>query len=341
VTDASSARRVAEEFSIAGPVERSEPFGAGLVNDTFLVNTSADDVYVLQRINLAVFGDPESLMRNVGAVSDHLSGRFVPELVEARSGGWIVTDGADAWRMWYRVRDATPCGELTPRRVRSAARLLGRFHLALDDLAPTKLTETIPHFHDPARRLVVLRDAVAADSCGRVRHAVPEIDRAIGAEALAAQATEFVSALAPQIAHNDAQMNNILFREDDAVCLVDLDTVMPTARFWDVGDLLRSASTRGAEDDPDPRHGVVDPALFRAIVDGYRDAVATAVARGSVEDEALELAGPLITYEQALRFLTDYLQGDVYYRTTRAGQNLDRARSQLALLASMQGSVAS
>jgi hypothetical protein len=136
-------------------------------------------------------------------------------------------------------------------------------------------------------------------------------------------------------------MNNILFRGDEAVCLVDLDTVMPTARFWDVGDLLRSASTRGAEDDPDPRHNAVDPALFHAVVDGYRDAVAPVVKRGSVEDAAVALAGPMITYEQALRFLTDYLEGDVYYRTTRSGQNLDRTRAQLALLASMRGTVIS
>jgi len=340
VAGAGSARLVADNFSIAAPVERVEPFGAGLVNDTFLVNTSAGD-YVLQCINRAVFADPGSLMQNVATVSEHLSGRFVPELVQSRTARWTVGDGPDAWRMWRRVRDATPCGELTAARVRSAARLLGRFHLGLGDLSPAKLAETIPHFHDPARRLASLREAIDADPCGRVRDAGPEIDRAIGAEALAAQATEFTAQLTPQIAHNDAQMNNILFRGGEAVCLVDLDTVMPTARFWDVGDLLRSASTRGAEDDPDPRHSAVDPALFRAIVDGYREAIGPALEPGSTEDEALELAGPLITYEQALRFLTDHLRGDVYYRTTRAGQNLDRARSQLALLASMQGSVAS
>jgi hypothetical protein len=155
------------------------------------------------------------------------------------------------------------------------------------------------------------------------------------------RATSLVSRLPPQIAHNDAQMNNILFRGDEAVCLVDLDTVMPTARFWDLGDLLRSASTYGAEDDPDPKSNVVDRALFRAAVDGYRDAIGPIVERGSVDDTAIDLAGPLITYEQALRFLTDYLRGDVYYRTTRPGQNLDRARAQLALLDSMQGTVAS
>lgn len=334
-----AAERVAGRFLIAAPVHQVVSIGAGLVNDTFLVDTSGD-AYVLQRMNRSVFVDPRALMENVATVSAHLAGRYVPELVRSRDGRWIVEDGADIWRMWRRVRDAGGCGELTPERVGSAAHLIGRFHLALSDLSPRLLTETIPHFHDPARRLSLLGETIAADPCGRVEHVGPEIERALAAEALADTAVEFTSRLPEQVAHNDAQINNVLFRHDQAVCLVDLDTVMPTARFWDVGDLLRSASTRGAEDDPDPQHNIVDSALFRAIVDGYRDAVASVVAPGSIEHRVVEIAGLLITYEQALRFLTDYLRGDVYYRTTRAGQNLDRARAQLNLVESMQGIVA-
>jgi Ser/Thr protein kinase RdoA (MazF antagonist) len=338
VDDATKPARVAERFVIAAAVDDIAPFGAGLVNDTFLVHTRADD-YVLQRINTVVFRDPVALMQNVVTVAEHLSGRFVPQLVAARHGDWVVDDATGTWRMWRRVPDAAPCVDLTPDRVRSAARLIGRFHLAVGDLPPDSLTRTIPHFHDPARRVSRLRDAIAADPCGRVELVAAEIAYALGAEELGKKAAELVSHLSPQIAHNDAQMNNILFRADEAVCLVDLDTVMPTARFWDVGDLLRSASTHGAEDDPDPRHNTVDPMLYRAAIDGYRDAVAPVVEKGSVEDAALQLAGPLITYEQALRFLTDYVLGDVYYRTTRPGQNLDRARAQLGLLSSMQGTV--
>jgi hypothetical protein len=339
VDDPTTLRRIAERFAIGAAVEEVVPFGAGLVNDTYLLHAGVDD-YVLQRINGSVFGDPEALMQNIATVSEHLSGRFVPQLVEARAGGWLVYESGGAWRIWRRVADATLCDDLTPARVRSAAELIGRFHLAVGDLS-ARLTQTIRHFHDPARRLALLRDTIDADPFGRVRHAGQEIERVLAAEDLAVAATELTARLAPQVAHNDAQMNNILFREDEAVCLVDLDTVMPTARFWDVGDLLRSASTRGAEDDPDPLANAVDPALFHAIVDGYRDAVEPVVASGSVEDAALEVAGQLITYEQALRFLTDYLRGDVYYRTTRAGQNLDRTRAQLALLTSMQGTVGS
>jgi Ser/Thr protein kinase RdoA (MazF antagonist) len=338
VSDIVAARRVAGQFSIATPIDEVVRFGAGLVNDTFLVRTSGD-VYVLQRINRLVLADPHALMRNVATVSAHLSGRLVPELVEAAVGGWLVEDGPDVWRMWRRVRDVDTCHELSPARVGSAARLIGRFHVAVSDLSPSSLTETIRDFHDPARRLESLRTAIEADPCGRVGGVRAEIDAIVASADLAATATEFTRRLPPQIAHNDAQLNNVLFRADEAVCLVDLDTVMPTAHFWDVGDLLRSASTRGAEDDPVSEHHAVDSALYRAIIDGYLDEVAGITGRGSVEGEAVEVSGLLITYEQALRFLTDYLRGDVYYRTTRSGQNLDRTRAQLALLASMRDSV--
>jgi hypothetical protein len=233
------------------------------------------------------------------------------------------------------------CVGVTPMHAASAAHLLGCFHAGLADLAPTGLTETIPHFHDPMRRLARLREAVTADPFGRVERVAAEIDRALATAPLAVLADELVASLPPRVAHNDAQLANVLFRDNEAVCLVDLDTVMPTAWFWDVGDLLRSASTRAAEDDPDPRRSVADPLLVRAILDGYRAGVAAAVKVGTAEDDALEVAGTLITYEQALRFLTDFILGDVYYRTTRPEQNRDRARAQLALLASMQGTVRS
>jgi hypothetical protein len=123
------------------------------------------------------------------------------------------------------------------------------------------------------------------------------------------------------------------------VCLVDLDTLMPGAWFWDVGDLLRTASTTAPEDDPISERAVVDPELYRAVIDGYRLGVEP--ASDASETEALEVAGAIVTYEQALRFLTDWIEGDVYHRTSRPGQNLDRARAQLRLLASMPGTVTS
>jgi Ser/Thr protein kinase RdoA (MazF antagonist) len=142
-----------------------------------------------------------------------------------------------------------------------------------------------------------------------------------------------LAAVPTRVVHNDAKLDNLLFRDGEAVCLVDLDTLMPGAWLWDVGDLLRTTSTASPEDDP---AATVDPALYRAAINGYRQALAGATA---AELDAIEIAGAVVTFEQAVRFLTDWIAGDVYYRTWRPGQNLDRARAQLGLLASMPGTV--
>jgi Ser/Thr protein kinase RdoA (MazF antagonist) len=339
-TDLATVERVAYGFGISRPVDAIHPIGAGHINETFLVVTQSAD-YVVQRINRTVFADPDALMRNVTTVSNHLRGRFVPELVAARHGGWLVHDDSGIWRAWHRV-GAETLHAATPDTARAAADLLGRFHLALADLDPGELGETLPYFHDPARRLARLREVVAADPAGRVRETRADIDAALASAPLADAATELVARVPRRVAHNDAKLDNVLFRAGEAVCLVDLDTVMPSAWFWDVGDLLRTASTLVSEDEPDAARAVVDVDLYRAVLAGYRDAVAPGIETGAVEAtelDALDLAGRIVTYEQALRFLTDWLAGDLYYRTTRAGQNRDRARVQLSLLASMPGTV--
>ena len=316
---------VATGFEL-GTVRRVRPFGDGLINETFLVETDDGD-YVLQRVNTAVFTDPELVTRNIEIVTSHLHDRFVPELVGTRD---------HVWRAWRRVPETTTTVQPTVARVASAARLLAAFHDALADLEPARLREPLPHFHEPARRFAALQHVIRDDPAGRVAGTAQEIEAALAAEPLVELARDIVTAVPRRVAHNDAQLNNVLFRGDDALCLVDLDTVMPTAWFWDLGDLLRSGSSHGEEDDPDPEHNAVDPALWHAIVDTYR---ATATHATQSEVAATAHAGAIVTYEQALRFLTDWLAGDVYYRTTRPGQNLDRARAQLALLASMRGTV--
>ena len=334
-------RRVADLFAISAPAQSVEPFGRGHINATFLVSTGpgGHDEYVVQRLNRSVFAEPALLMDNVVLVSAHLGGRFVPEPVATRAGGWLLHDGGEAWRAWHRVAGAETIDAAPPQQAASAARLLGRFHGALAGLDPTIVYETLPRFHDPPRRLADLRRIVAADPCGRAAGVEAEIEAAFAAAPLAQIAHDLDLRVPIRVAHNDAKLDNVLFRDGEAVCLVDLDTIMPTAWFWDVGDLLRTASTHAAEDDPDPRLHVVDPRLVRAILDGYRAGAAPALTAGSEEDDAIEMGGALITYEQALRFLTDFIMGDVYYRTTRPDQNRDRARAQLALLASMRGTV--
>ena len=324
---------MAEVF--VGPVTAASPFGAGHINETFLVETAVGE-YVVQRLNTAVFPDPDAVTANIVAVHRHLRGALMPEPVPTAGGEWLAWDGADPWRAWRRVPGA-PLLEVaaSPATLEAAGALLGRFHGLLADLDPAGLTETLPGFHNPARRLDALLAVVAADPCGRVATVPDEIAMALEGEWLAGIASELTTQVPRRVAHFDAKLDNILFADGEAVALVDFDTVMPGAWFWDVGDLLRSGATTAAEDDPDPERAVVVPERYRAIIDGYRQGLFGAGVSDPAELEALEASGAIVTYEQAVRFLTDWIAGDVYYRISRPRQNLDRARAQFRVLASM------
>ncbi len=328
---------MAERF--VGSVTAIGPFGTGHINDTFLAETPAGE-YVVQRINTAVFDDPAAVTANIRAVHHHLGGALMPEPVLTAGGDWLVSDGSGAWRAWRRAPGEPRTGaDVGPPALRAAGALLGRFHGLLADLDPGTIAETLPRFHDPGRRLDALRAVVAADPCGRVAGVREEIAQAEAAEPLVDRAAELTARAPQRVAHFDAKLDNILFVGDDAVCLVDLDTLMPGAWFWDIGDLLRSGATTAAEDEPDLDRSVVVPARYRAILDGYRSGLASLGAPDAAELDALDLAGAIVTYEQAVRFLTDWIAGDVYYRIHRPNQNLDRARAQFRLLESMPSNV--
>lgn len=333
MTDLGTAGRIATRFG--GPVAAAvRPFGSGHINETFLARSPAGDL-VLQRINTAIFPDPEAVTANILAVHRHLGGDLVPEPVATTSGEWLVQDGSGWWRAWKRAPGETPAPSASPAALRSAGHLLGTFHGRLADLDPDRLTETLPGFHEPGRRLEGLRAVVDFDPCGRAAGVGPEIEAALAGEPLAGMAAELVAGVPRRVAHFDAKLDNILFRGEEAGCLVDLDTLMPGAWFWDVGDLLRSGSAVGAEDDPDPDRATLVLERYEAILGGYREAVSTAGVSAPGELEAIGVAGAVVTYEQAVRFLTDWIAGDVYYRISRPTQNLDRARAQFRLLASL------
>src|SRR5947209_7574774 len=328
---ADDAGRAAERFAAGAGAGAVRPFGGGHINETFLVAASGGDL-VLQRLNLAVFPDPDGLTANILAVHRHLGGNVMPEPVPTVDGDWLLRDGSGVWRAWRRVPEAAPASVSTPSIARAAGRLVGRFHRGVADLDPAALIETLPGFHDPGRRLAALRAAVAADPCGRAAGVAEEIAAAEAGERLVALAADLSARVPRRVAHYDAKLDNVLFSASgEAVCLVDFDTVMPGAWWWDTGDLLRSASSPSAEDDPAAE---VVPDLYRAVLDGYRSGLGGAVP---AELEALDHAGAIVTYEQGLRFLTDWIAGDVYYRITRPDQNLDRARAQFRLLATMPG----
>lgn len=310
-----------------------EPFGHGHINETYVVH--GPDEIVLQRLNAAVFPDVDAVMANVLTVHTHVAASILPEPVATGTGRWLVHDDG-SWRAWRLVVDAAPVTVPTPRSAASAATLLGRFHVSVADLDPSRLSITLPHFHDPKRRLDALRAVIVDDPHDRARAVRDLTATAFAASPLATRAQVLERQLPTRVVHNDAKSDNVLFRDGSAVCLVDLDTVMPGQWLWDVGDLLRTAATTAAEDDVD---AVVEPASYEAAVGAYREAVDDVAT--PAEMEAVYEAGAIVTFEQAVRFLTDWIAGDVYYRTSRPDQNLDRARAQFSLLASLPGTVTS
>lgn len=321
---------VMSEFGLT-PVSVN-PVRNGNINESFFVDTGAG-AYVLQRINRDVFADPHAVMSNLLVVHRFLHGDLVPTPVRTPDGRWLVEDDAGVWRLLERVPQADPPSFPTSGTVGRAGEFLGKLHARLGTLDPEELSVTLPGFHDPRRRFDQFQKIVAADPQGRAAVAGEEIAMAVAASELVVLAEALVAEVPWRVAHNDAKLDNFLFRGEDPVAIVDLDTLMPGQWFWDVGDLLRSATATAEEDEPDLDRVDVDLECFASVAAGYGEGVA-GVAVAS-ELEAIGAAGSIVTYEQALRFLTDWLAGDIYYRTSRPDQNLDRARNQFRLLGSM------
>lgn len=312
----------------AAGVDRIEAIGGGLINDTFRVVAGAYG-FILQRLNPAVFADADAVMANILTVTDHVGDGILPHLRPTRTGEWTVTVDGATWRAWEQVVGAETIDVLNVAQARSAARLVARLHDALEGLDPAGLVTTIAHFHDPAWHLDRFTRICADDPLGRAGDARAEIDAIQRQSDLARLATELNRAHGPAVAHNDTKPSNFLFRGDDAVALVDLDTLMPTAWFWDVADLVRGTAAPGPDDASDPAAHRARPELVEAVVDAYREI-------RPVGDE-LEAGCVVIAYEQAVRFLADWLEGDRHWKTTSPTQNLDRARGQLVLVESLRG----
>ncbi len=322
--------RVAGRFGLTPASVLAAP--GGHINESFFVDAT-EGAFVVQRINRRIFPDPDAIMANHLVVHRFLVGDLVPAPVPATDGTWLVHDGPDLWRALVRVPGGVLPGAASLDAVGAAGELLGRFHSRVAGLDPRQLVVTLPRFHDLRRRLDDFRAVASDDPHGRAAGCAHEIELALGAAPLV-ETTEDLDTRAPlRVVHNDAKLDNFVFRDGRAVSIVDLDTLMPGRWLWDVGDLLRSAATAAAEDERDLSQVFVDPERYQSVVDGYRRGVVDAATEGEIE--ALDVAGAISTYEQALRFLADWLAGDVYFRVSRPGHNLDRARAQLRLLGSM------
>jgi aminoglycoside phosphotransferase (APT) family kinase protein len=347
-------REVAEAFEIPGRWIGSRPYGSGWINETLLVDFERDGRrtrWIQQRINTSVFRDPAAVMDNVARVTLHQqralvrrgavdAARRALRLVPARAGSahFVDADGS-WWRTFHFIEGASSRDAIAaPAEAGAAAEAFGRFLADLADLPEPRLAETIPGFHDARARFEQLRAAAVADTHGRRSGCEREIDLVLEHEPLVARLEELIAAgaLPDRASHNDTKINNVLI--DDAtgegVCVIDLDTVMPGSALYDFGDLARRAATRAAEDETDLARVRVDPALFEALVRGWLRGAGRVLA--PAEREELRFAAELMTLVIGMRFLADHLAGDAYFRIKRPGQNLDLARTQLALLADFE-----
>ncbi|MDX1403724.1 MAG: aminoglycoside phosphotransferase family protein [Woeseiaceae bacterium] len=343
---------IARAFLIEAEFHSAERFGSGHINDTYRVITRAaggEDHFVLQRINKGVFGDPVALMENIRRVTNHLKTRCAPghtslDLVPTRDGGDFHVDASgEYWRM-YRQVPGTRSYDIPPSKAhaRQAAAEFGRFQAMLHDLPGPPLNEVIPGFHDTRARYAAFHDAVSRDTHQRAMNCHREIEWALAQEQAAGTLATLHARgdLPTRVTHNDTKINNVLFDIDSqqAVCIVDLDTVMPGLVLYDFGDLVRTASTGTAEDETNLSAVRMRMDYFDALVGGYLDTACGFLSAAEVE--LLPLAAQIITIETGLRFLTDYLEGDSYFRIQRPAHNLDRCRAQFALAGSIDEQMA-
>jgi len=327
---AASLHAVAARFATGAAVATVEPFSgpAGHINASYIVSGRAPRDrpirFFLQRLNAHVFPSLAELMENVKRVTQHVGGPL--RLVPTRGGDACLQDEhGDVWRLYDFIEGAVTRPIATAADAEHAARAFGAFQRALGDLPGPRLHETIPHFHDTPRRLESFECAVQRDAAGRAAGARAEVAEIRAHRDLAAVLVQAAAAGAvpERVVHNDAKLANV----------VDLDTVMPGLALYDFGDLVRSMATRAAEDERDTSRVRLEPELFESIARGYVAAMRELLT--PPERDLLVPAAQVIVFEQAVRFLIDHLEGDRYYRIARPGHNLDRCRTQLALLAAL------
>ena len=333
------------QFEIRGVVTDVKPLGNGLINDTHLVITEGDDApdYVLQRINNAIFQDVDLLQHNIEVVTAHIRrkleadgtadiNRKVLQFVRARDGKTYYRDEAGRyWRVMVFIPNSITREAVTPESAYDCGKAFGNFEKMLVDV-PEQLGETIPDFHNMELRMRQLREAVQNDATSRldeVRDMVEELERD-AEEMCQAERLYREGKLPKRICHCDTKVNNMLFDQDDQVlCVIDLDTVMPSFIFSDSGDFLRTGANFTAEDDPDLSHVGFNEEIFKSFTTGYLESACEFLT--PVEVEHLPYAVALFPFMQCVRFLADYINGDTYYKIKYPTHNLDRARNQLAL----------
>jgi Ser/Thr protein kinase RdoA (MazF antagonist) len=338
---------VVRRFHTGGAFAGAEALSGGHIHDSYCVTVKAaggPERFLLQRINTHVFPRVDALIENVARVTEHVTAcvagqpdavRRALQLVPDEHGFLHCDPESGYWRMFQWIEGAhAPDRAETPEQAFRMAQAFGRFQQQLSSLPGPPLHETIAGFHDTPRRFAALEQAISADAVGRATAARREIEFALARKPMTVQIVN--AGLPERAAHYDPKPSNVLMDDatGEALCVIDLDTTMPGLAVYDFGDMVRAASSPTAEDERNLSLVEMRMKFFEALARGYLSAAGGFLTRA--EKDHLVLAAKMITFENGVRFLADYLAGDTYYKTTRAGQNLDRCRTHFKLVESIE-----
>ena len=346
-------RDVAHQFQITGRFLSAEPYGNGHINDTYAASFHQGEHtqrYIHQRINHDIFKDPVSVMDNIQRITEHLRHKLIAQnapdidrqtltLIPANNNQTYHQDETgNVWRTYVLIEDAQTYDVVeSPAQAYEVGKAFGGFQKQVDDMPGPRLQETIPDFHHTPKRFQALQAAIEADVARRAKSAQAEIAFALQHEAMSRVLVNLQAQgqIPERVTHNDTKINNVMIdnQSGQGICVIDLDTVMPGLALYDFGDMVRTATCLAAEDEQDLSQVYMEMPLFEKLTEGYLEAAGDFLT--PTEIEHLAFSGQLITFEIGIRFLTDYLNGDTYFKTHRPDHNLDRCRTQFKLVQSI------
>src|SRR2546423_4156338 len=347
-------QEISKKFQIYGEILHAETLKIGHINETYSATYSQGGTrvrYIHQKINRNVFKNPAAVMKNVMRVTTHLRRKLEAQnarhltrrsliVIPTRDGQSYFLDGDHGvWRTFIFIEGVETFEAVeSPEQAFQAGRAFGEFQRLLVDLPGERLFETIPDFHNTRKRFAALQQAIQKDHYNRAKDARAEIEFALKREPIV---DIILNAMAKgkvpeRITHNDTKFNNVMLDvlTGEAMCVVDLDTVMPGCALYDFGDMVRTTTSPTLEDEQDLSKVRMQMPMFKELAQGYLSSASEFLTKA--EKSFIAFSGKLITFEIGIRFLTDFLSGDTYFRIHRSGHNLDRCRTQFKLVASIE-----
>lgn len=337
-------KEIISNFPFEGEFKKITPISEGLINTTYKIEFSCNS-YIMQKINTNVFKNPDELMSNISSVTEYLSEKMSlngenPErqtlkFLKTNDGQLYFTDSnGECWRSYVYIDNCYTLSEkCSDEEIYEAAKCFGKFQHYLKDFNGKTLYETIKDFHYTPQRYVNFVNAIEKDTVGRVKEVKEEIDFLLSHKDETSIVTDLLKngEIPLRVTHNDTKINNVLFDSESkkAICVIDLDTIMPGSALYDFGDGIRTSASTAAEDDPNSHMGI-DEKTYEAYVSGFLDGTAGSLTKKEIE--LLPFAVKLLTIEVAMRFLTDYLEGDTYFKISNPKHNLQRTRAQIQLI---------